>query len=105
MSNDEENVDVDDYDLNDGNDNLALENWVGRSLRHGDDDVVDDDYDEKKASLGSQGDYYLSLGHKIGRTLRHGDAHAEEGEVATREDRSQRLQMWIVNLFGRQLSL
>ena len=56
MSNDEENVDVDDYDLNDGNDNLALENWVGRSLRHGDDDVVDDDYDEKKASLGSQGE-------------------------------------------------
>ena len=105
MSNDEENVDVDDYNLNDDNNNLALENEVGRSLRHGDDDVVDDDDFGKKASLGSQGDYYLSLGHKIGRTLRHGDAHAEEGKVATREDRSQRLQMKIVNLFGKQLSL
>ena len=60
MSNDEENVDVDDYDLNDDNNNLALEN-------------------------------------EVGRTLRHGDAHAEEGEVATREYRSQRLQMCIVN--------
>ena len=80
MSNDEENVDVDDYDLN--NDN-----------------------NKKKASLGSQGDYYLALGHEIGWTLRHGDAHAEEGKVATREDRSQRLQMKIVNLFGKQLSL
>ena len=55
--------------------------------------------------MGSQGEYYLALGHEVGRTLRHGDAHAEEGEVATREDRSQRLQMWIVNLFGRKLSL
>ena len=52
MSNDEENVGVDDYDRNDINNNLALENKVGRSLRHGDDDVVDDDYDydEKRAS-------------------------------------------------------
>ena len=90
MSNDEENVDVDDYDLNDDNNNLALENEVGRSLRHGD-DVVDDDDGEKKASLGSQGEYYLALGHEVGRTLRHGDAHAEEGKVATREYRSQRL--------------
>ena len=49
MSNDEENVDVDDYDLNDDNNNLAFENEVGQSLRHGD-DVVDDDYDEKKVS-------------------------------------------------------
>ena len=55
--------------------------------------------------MGSQGEYYLALGHEVGWTLRHGDAHAEEGEVATREDRSQRLQMWIVNLFGRKLSL
>ena len=106
MSNDEENVDVDDCDLNDDNNNVALENEVGLSLRHGDGDVLDDDDDcGKKASLGSQGDYFLALGHEIGWTLRHGDAHAEEGEVATREDRSQRLQMWIVNLFGRQLSL
>ena len=95
--------DVDDYDLNDDNNNLAFENEVGQSLRHGD-DVVDDENDEKRASLGSQGEYYLALGHEVGRTLRHGDAHAEEGKVATREDRSQRLQMWIVNLFGRQLS-
>ena len=73
MSNDEENVDVDD------------------------DVVVDDDDGGKKASLGSQGEYYLALGHEVGRTLRHSDAHAEEGEVATREYRSQRLQMCIVN--------
>ena len=51
MSNDEENVDVDDCDLNDDNNNVALENEVGLSLRHGDGDVLDDDDDcGKKAS-------------------------------------------------------